>query len=371
MLGAACIYLLQRVLYKKYWNKNLSASLCFTQHAITEQEEGELCETIVNEKLLPLPMLCVKFQTDRHLDFIREENICVTDRCYKNDIFSPMMYQKIIRRLKFVGKRRGFYTIREIALDSTDLFMEMHLGMTLACDTWIYVYPGQADTRRLLVPFQKMMGDIAARRYLYEDPFEFQGIRPYEPFDSMRDVNWKATARSGELHTNLHGYTIRQEVCLLLNMESESIIEYEQLQEESIRIANSLSEMFIRMKIPVGIYSNAKDVLSGKSMHLLPGADRQHFTKIRESLARMDLTQPMDAFGTFAAQTVTANNPNVLYIMISTSQRSEVVRVFERVSLHACGSFWILPLHGWMEQKVFSSGGSTVLRWEVATCGGT
>ncbi|KAI4451478.1 hypothetical protein C823_006037 [Eubacterium plexicaudatum ASF492] len=33
--------------------------------------------------------------------------------------------------------------------------------------------------------------------------------------------------------------------------------------------------------------------------------------------------------------------------MISTSQRSEVVRVFERVSLHACGSFWILPLHGW------------------------
>ena len=119
-----------------------------------------------------------------------------------------------------------------------------------------------------------------------------------------------------------------QEVCLLLNMESESIIEYEQLQEESIRIANSLSEMFIRQKIPVGIYSNAKDVLSGKSMHLLPGADRQHFTKIRESLARMDLTQPMDAFGT-------------------TSQRSEVVRVFERVSLHACGSFWILPLHGW------------------------
>ena len=68
--GSACIYLLQRELYKKYWNRNLFASVYFTQHAITELEQGELCETIVNRKCLPLPMLRVKFEVDRHLDFI-------------------------------------------------------------------------------------------------------------------------------------------------------------------------------------------------------------------------------------------------------------------------------------------------------------
>lgn len=68
--GSACIYLLQRELYKKYWNRNLFASVYFTQHAITELEQGELFETIVNQKCLPLPMLRVKFEVDRHLDFI-------------------------------------------------------------------------------------------------------------------------------------------------------------------------------------------------------------------------------------------------------------------------------------------------------------
>lgn len=65
VFGAACIYLLQKLLYQKYWNKNLMAEVRFTQHAIMEQEEGELCETIVNQKCLPLPMLRVKFEIGR------------------------------------------------------------------------------------------------------------------------------------------------------------------------------------------------------------------------------------------------------------------------------------------------------------------
>ena len=365
VIGAACICLLQKILYKKYWNKNLKAAVRFTQHAIIEQEEGELCETIINQKWLPLPMLRVKFETDRHLDFTQESNISVTDRCYKHDIFSVMMYQKITRRLNFKGKRRGFYSIRKIELDSTDLFMDRHLDMEIACDAWIYVYPGYADMSRLLIPFQKMMGDILTRRYTYEDPFEFQGIRPYEPFDSMRDVNWKATARTGELRTNLHGYTVRQEVCLLLNLELESMMEYQQLREESIRIANSLSEMFLAQGIPVGICSNAKDLLSGKSLHIMSGADRHHLILIRESLARLDLSQEMEEFGGFVKQNITKKSNDRLYVLISTSQRIEVSQCFAWLASKSCGSWWIIPLHPWMEQKAASVKEGTVMRWEV------
>ena len=34
----------------------------FTEHAITEGEIGRIQETIVNAKLLPLPMIRVKFE---------------------------------------------------------------------------------------------------------------------------------------------------------------------------------------------------------------------------------------------------------------------------------------------------------------------
>ena len=365
VIGAACIWLLQKVLYQKYWNQNLTVAISFAQHEIMEQEEGELCETISNGKWLPLPMLRVKFEADRHLDFGQEENIAVTDRCYKSDIFSAMMYQKITRRLKFFGKRRGYYTIEKATVDSTDLFMETHLREKYPCNTWLYVLPGHTDTRRLMIPYQKIMGDILTRRYTYEDPFEFQGIRPYQPYDSMRDVNWKATARTGELRTNLHGYTVRQEVCLLLNLESETMIEYAQLREESIRIANSLSEMLLTQGIPVGIYSNAEDLLTKQELHLKSGADQHHLKQIRRNLARLDLSQPMEEFGDLIKQNLTNEKGDVLYVLISTSQRASIRQAFAQLSAEAGAGCWILPLYTWMEQKAVSDQECQVMRWDV------
>lgn len=363
IIGAACVFLLQRLLYQKYWNKRLSVSVRFSQHAITEQEEGELLETICNQKWLP--MLRVKFEADRHLDFQQEGNLSVTDRCYKNDIFTAMMWQKITRRLKFVGRRRGFYTIQQLAVDSTDLFMEKHLGMDCPCDTWLYVYPGQADARRLLIPFRKMMGDILTRTYTYEDPFEFQGIRPYQPFDSMRDVNWKASARTGELRTNVHGHTVRQEVCLLLNLKPESMMEYRQLQEESIRIVNSLAGMFLAQGIPVGIYSNAKDLLSQKELVLPSGGDRQHLNRVRENLSRLDLSLEMEDFGDFFECCKARQQGQTLYVLVSASQRDDVTQLYAALAGQSPGSQWILPLHPWMEQKIQAVKNSAIVRWEV------
>ena len=365
VIGAACIFLLQRLLYQKYWNKRLSVSVRFSQHAITEQEEGELLETICNEKWLPLPMLRVKFEADRHLDFQQEGNLSVTDRCYKNDIFTAMMWQKITRRLKFKANRRGFYEIKQINMDSTDLFMEKHLDMDVECNAYIYVYPGQADPRRLLIPFQKMMGELLTKRYTYEDPFEFQGIRQYEPFDNMRDVNWKATARSGELRTNVHGFTMRQEVCLLLNLESETLMDDKDLKEESIRLVNSLAEMFLAQIIPVGVYSNARDLVTGKELILPQGGGSQHLTLLRERLARLDLSQPMEDFHIFLERSFEENRDGMLYVLISSSQRQEVSRAFGRLADNSAKSLWMIPMHSWMEQREFSNENVSVMRWDV------
>lgn len=365
VIGAACIYFLQAVLYKKLWKKNLTVSMEFEQYAVTEKEEGELREMIMNQKFLPLPVLQVKFAADRHLDFKQEGNIAVTDRCYKRDVFSVMMYQKIIRRLKFRANRRGFYRIEQIDVSSTDLFMERHMDMQAVCNAAVYVYPGQADAARLLIPFQRMMGDILTKQYICEDPFEFQGIRPYEPFDSMRDVNWKASARTGELRTNIHGNTVRREVCLMMNLESESMMEYKQLKEESIRLANSLAGMFLAQGIPVGIYSNAKDLLSGKELHMQPGGDKHHLTILRENLARLDLSQPMREFGDLLNDNIINIKSDTVYIFISSSQRTEVSLALEQLLDRCSSCFWILPLHSWMEQKVCSVKNLSVIRWEV------
>lgn len=77
---------LQRKLYGKLWDKNLGIRLAFTEKSLFEGEKGELLEIIENGKRLPLPMLKVKFQTDRNLRFTDTESSKVTDLYYRNDI---------------------------------------------------------------------------------------------------------------------------------------------------------------------------------------------------------------------------------------------------------------------------------------------
>ena len=57
----------QKYIYARIWNKELTVSISFLEDGIREGQESELSEIIENRKRLPLTMLKVKFQTDRHL----------------------------------------------------------------------------------------------------------------------------------------------------------------------------------------------------------------------------------------------------------------------------------------------------------------
>lgn len=366
-LCAGILYLLQGWLYEYFWGKNLSADVIFTERAITEGEVGRIQETIVNAKLLPLPMIRVKFEIDRSLQFEEEGNISISDKCYKNDIFSIMLYQKITRTIPFRGTKRGYYSIDQMDIVSTDLFMTATLVGVKSVHTSLFVYPQGVDTRRLLIPYRKIMGTLLTRRYAYEDPFEFRGIRSYQPFDGIKDVNWKASAKTGELKVNIHDYTARQEVCLLLNLETEAMLIYESLKEESIRIVNSLAEWFLLQGIAVGLLSNGHDIETKEELRIASGSGRNHIGMIREQLARLDLSQNCREYGELLEeQQPSAKGENILYILVSTSQRKKVQQEFNKLCEKSKGSMWILPLYPDMEERLMDCPLAEYYRWEVS-----
>ncbi len=53
---------LQRVIYRKLWNRNLTAKVSFTEKTITEGEPVSIEEMLTNDKMLPLPWVHLKFQ---------------------------------------------------------------------------------------------------------------------------------------------------------------------------------------------------------------------------------------------------------------------------------------------------------------------
>ena len=115
-LIAFLLFILQQKIYEKLWKKDLTATISFASSSIFEGQEGQLKEIIENRKRLPLSMLKVKFQTDRHLVFEDTKGSRTTDQYYRNDVFQINGGEKITRTIKFVGGRRGYYTITTMVL---------------------------------------------------------------------------------------------------------------------------------------------------------------------------------------------------------------------------------------------------------------
>ena len=136
ILGALLLWEIQSVWYAKHWDEELFVSLAFSRKSTVRGESCELLETIENRKLLPLPVLKVKFQVSRQLAFEDAgTESSVTDQYYRNDVFSVRPYTRHIRSLRFTCKKRGFYRINGLDVVAGDLFLTHELPKSLPVDS--------------------------------------------------------------------------------------------------------------------------------------------------------------------------------------------------------------------------------------------
>lgn len=257
--GVLAAWILQYIVYQRCWYRQLDVTIEFADQYALEGDTSCLRETIANGKRLPLPALEVRLAMSRNLRFSGEakENSSISDQNYKRDIFSFFGRQTVIRRLPFVCGKRGFYRITKSDVVGYDLFYRHSYYQEREQDTQFYVYPGPVDAGRLRLVCQAVSGMVVTQDRQYPDPFEFSGIREYNPTDPMNRINWKASARTGGLMVNQHDSTTSVKVTVVLDVEDPNILKYEELTEESIRIASSLAARLVRSGMELDITGNA------------------------------------------------------------------------------------------------------------------
>lgn len=366
LLAAAGISLLQSWVYRRYWDVKLDAAVFFPPAPAVEGESTQLTEVITNQKFLPLPALHVKFQFHRNLQFQNQENTAVTDQCYRSDIFSVLPFQRITRTLTVSCPHRGYYTIRQLDLIAHNLLMTDALVWVFPVNTWLYVYPRPIDDALLEVPFQKIMGTVINRRYVYPDPFSFRGIREYQTSDPMNTVNWKATAHTGELMVNTHDSTVSQQVVLLLNLEEGGLFQANQLHEESIRLAAALSLRLLNASVPVRVVCNGLDTVTRQVIHVPAGNGARQAEEINECLARIDLELDTPVYAPFLEEELYSHERKEhLYILIGASQHTSTVALAESLAQKTGTLLWILPFYPDTPPGVSSTDQIELLQWEV------
>ncbi len=340
---AFLLFVIQKNIYAKLWDKNLRVSVSFSQTGISEGDQGEVLEIVENRTRLPLNMLKVKFQTSRNLEFSDDPGSKTTDQYYRNDIFQIGGGEKITRKLTFVGKKRGYYHIKNIDLVGSDLFMSSEMVKSMGTNCYIYVYPKLFDSREFRLSLQKLNGEVLVKRHLLEDPFEYRGIREYQPFDDIRSVNWKATARTGSLMVNQKNYTAMQTIRIFLNVEDNGILKKEREVETSMQIVMGLTAFFLAQGIKVACYANGKDIMTGEAVTISGGAGAGQQDVIGKALARIDTAKEPWNFSKLFGERITEEAKGTITLFVSPNGYGDFLSLLEKCQQEGVEYTWFYP----------------------------
>ena len=356
-------YILQRDIYSNNCFKKVTTEVRFALNGIFEGENTELIEVILNKKLIPLWWVTGKFQVSRNITFIEGTNKNSGNDNYRQDFFSVMPYEKVTKTLKIKGNKRGFYSIKQIDLHSSDLFGLYQIIGSYESKANLYVYPKLIIPQELNVSFKSLSGEILTKRNIVEDPFQLRGIREYHPFDSIKAVNWSATAKTGELKVNEFDFTASQEVIIFLNVERYNDWDPENVVEEGIRLAASIITQYLKEGMKVGLKVNGGDLITGEQINLPAVFGINQNMHFYENLARLDTTKVLTPISNLLKEESMKQNKSPLWVVISHYYGEDLQ---EQINISRGQGFdikWILPKE--VNAKVEIEDHKDLFVWEV------
>lgn len=335
---------LARKLYEKLWAGKLDVRLEFADKSLFEGEKGELLEIIENGKRLPLPMLKVKFQTDRNLRFTDSDSAKVTDLYYRNDIFQVKGRERITRKLEFTAAKRGYYRIHNIDLVAGDPLLSSEMVESRQTAQYFYVYPAPFVSEEFRRSLQQLNGELLTKLHFPEDPFEYRGVREYQPFDDMRSINWKASAKTGDWKVNQKNCTALQTVRLFFNIEDSGILKKDAMVEASIQIIAGLAAFFLNQGIRVSCYGNGRDILNGEPVHIEAGAGAGQMEQIYRALARIDTNLKTADFTSCFERKLMKASTGITTVFVSPNAYENFTGLLRRFRLSGQECLWFYPV---------------------------
>lgn len=193
------------------------------------------------------------------------------------------------------GRKRGYYQVGPLTLRSGDLF---GLGGELVRSNQaeaLIVYPKIVPISRLPLPSHSPVGALRTRQPIFEDPARQRGKRDYTAGDSLRRVDWKATAASGRLQVKLFEPSIALETAIFLDLDSNAYSLHSRYNATELGIvaAASIANYITTLRQPVGLMTNGSDPLGQPNQFSIinPDKGRGHLMRILDLLARVQVTR--------------------------------------------------------------------------------
>jgi uncharacterized protein (DUF58 family) len=181
--------------------------------------------------------------------------------------------------LKLRCARWGAYVVGELLLRAHDRLDLFAYEGTLDRRTPLKVYPRAEQLRSLVFPLETQVftGNQVSRAK--GEGIEFADLRAYEPGDALRRINWRASARRGQLWVNESHPERNTDVIVFLDTFVEAREEHESTLDLAVRAAATIADRYLERKDRVGLVS-----FGGYLNWLLPSSGIVQLYRIVDSL---------------------------------------------------------------------------------------
>jgi uncharacterized protein (DUF58 family) len=206
LLVYAMYALLGMLLFSRYfanhWVEKLFARRTCHQSVLEIGEAAEVELGVQNQGTLSIPWLLLEESFGRagfpgapHRFKAEGEHIKVVD--LKAGQFKTMRY-----RITFL--MRGYYQLGPLLLETGDVFGLHRKHRIETAPHFVLVLPKVVSLNGYNLASRRPIGEIRISHRLFEDPTRLAGIRPYQAGDPLNRIHWRATARSGSLHSRMY-----------------------------------------------------------------------------------------------------------------------------------------------------------------------
>ena len=276
------------------WNKLTLEELDYTrvipQNRVFRGEKVHFSIEISNRKPIPLPRL------DINDDIPDALNIEGGDVGYSPIPNSTRMrhstsiswYEKTRWDYRISGSERGYFRIGPVTLTSGDIFGLFQNVRQDKSRDYLLVYPNVVDLPSIGLPEARPLGDTEGGIRMFQDPSRPSGIRDYQRGDPMKTIDWKATAKMGDLKVRTFESSSSQTIILLVAIETRlrfweghSAVNLERVITAAASVASYVSDK----RYSLGMFSNGTPILADRPMKIPPTRSEEQLTVILEALA--------------------------------------------------------------------------------------
>jgi uncharacterized protein (DUF58 family) len=174
---------------------------------------------------------------------------------------------------------RGYYQIGPMVLESGDVFGLHRRYRAVTEPQFLLVYPKVVPLEGFDLASRRPVGEIRLAHRLFEDPTRIAGVREYQRGDPLNRVHWRATARTGTLHSKMYEPSTIAGATIVLDFHKAGYSQRGEpfRSELAATTAASLANAVYETGQQVGLVTNGRDAADRIR---LEGWDQDYRTRI-------------------------------------------------------------------------------------------